>query len=61
MTNKELLYVDDALGHLTHFETLCDDYSKRMKDPSLKNFVKSLGKQTCEMKSRLLNTLGGNK
>ena len=39
MTGKELMYVDDALGHLTHFKTLCDDYTKKIKDPSLKAFV----------------------
>lgn len=60
MTGKELMYVDDALGHLTHFKTLCDDYAKRMKDPKLKTFVKDLSKQTETMKTRLMNTLGGS-
>ena len=60
MTGKELMYVDDALGHLTHFKTLCDDYTKKIKDPSLKAFVKDLSKQTETMKMRFMNILGGN-
>ena len=42
MTPKELLYIDDALGHA---EKVCGDYSSRITDPELKNFVQTLAQK----------------
>lgn len=45
MTSKELLYVEDALGHAEFFQTKCKETAKQLQDPELKSFVKQLGQQ----------------
>lgn len=42
MTEKELLYVEDALGHEQLFQTQCKDISSRIQDGELKNFAAQL-------------------
>lgn len=42
MTGKELLYVEDALGHIKHMKTICETYSRNLQDPNLKAFVETL-------------------
>lgn len=42
MTEKELLYVEDALGHEQHFQTQCRDIAGRIQDGELKNFALQL-------------------
>lgn len=59
MTNKELLYVDDALMQVDHFQLVCDEYQKKIKNEQLKSFVKDLSKKCCEMRGRLMSLLGG--
>lgn len=45
MTPKELLYIDDALGHTEALKKVCGDYSSRITDPELKNFVQTLAQK----------------
>lgn len=42
MTPKELLYIEDALGHEKQMKTLCSDLANQLQDAELKNFVSSL-------------------
>lgn len=42
MTPKELLYVEDALGHEQQMKKSCCDFSNQLQDPSLKSFVSGL-------------------
>ena len=42
MTSKELLYVEDALGHAKYFQTKCRETSAQIKDTELKNYVDQL-------------------
>lgn len=42
MSPKELLYVEDALGHEKQLKTLCSDFAAQLQDPELKNFVQDL-------------------
>ena len=42
MTPKELLYVEDALGHEQQMKKSCTDFSNQLQDPALKNFVSQL-------------------
>lgn len=42
MTEKELLYVEDALGHEQHFQTQCGDTANQIQDSELKNFTRGL-------------------
>lgn len=42
MTPKELLYIEDTLGHLKHMEIKCNDYASRIIDPELKAYVQQM-------------------
>lgn len=45
MTEKELLYVEDALGHEQHFQAECQNAANQLQDTDLKNFSRELEKQ----------------
>ncbi len=42
MTSKELLYVEDALGHEQYFQTQCCETINKLQDPELRSFVQQL-------------------
>ncbi len=42
MTSKELLYVEDALGHEKYFRTQCCETMNRLRDGELRSFVQQL-------------------
>lgn len=42
MTSKELLYVEDVLGHEKHFQAQCCQIANSISDPELKDFVRQL-------------------
>lgn len=42
MTPKELLYIEDALGHHQQMQTSMKDLSSQISDPELKTFVEGL-------------------
>lgn len=42
MTTKELLYVEDALGHEKYFQTKCNETINQIKDAELKNCVQQM-------------------
>ena len=39
MTPKELLYIEDALGHTRFLMTQCNEAVGKLQDPSLKSCV----------------------
>lgn len=39
MTSKDLLYVEDALGHEKFFKTQCQDVISKLETPQLKQCV----------------------
>lgn len=41
MTQKELLYLEDAIKHEQNLVEICDSTIKNLKDDELKNFIKS--------------------
>ena len=55
MTGKELLYVEDALGHIQHIKTICETYSRNLQDPNLKAFVETLRQRNQELETKFLN------
>lgn len=61
MTEKELLYMEDALGHLEHICTLCQTCIANLEDRNLISLVKSIEKKNKSVKTQLLATLGGCK
>ena len=42
MTNKELLYIEDALGHINFLSTSLKDASNKLLDVTLSNYMKEL-------------------
>ena len=42
MSPKELLYIEDALGHEKQMKDCCSDFASRLQDAELKNFVQDL-------------------
>ena len=45
MTPKELLYIEDALGHEKYFQTKCKETANQLQDGELKTCVEQLAKQ----------------
>ena len=42
MSPKELLYIEDVLGHEEQMKTACADLANQIQDAELKNFVQGL-------------------
>ena len=42
MSSKELLYIDDALGHAQFLSTQCQEAVNTLKDPDLKAHAQQL-------------------
>ncbi len=57
MTDKELLYVQDALGHEQYFQTQCRDASEKLCDGELKSFAQQLEQQHKTVFENLYNLL----
>lgn len=57
MSPKELLYLEDALGHVSQAKCLCDTYAGTLQNGKLKNLVKRLGKEQNDLLSKLYGNL----
>lgn len=57
MSEKELLYIDDALSHQKHLKTKCCDFSSQIQDPELKKFLKDLETRNQTIFSNLFQLL----
>ena len=45
MTEKELLYVEDALGHEQYFQTQCCEIAGQIQDRELKDLANEVEKK----------------
>ncbi len=45
MTTKELLYIEDALGHEKYFQTRCKEAAGQLQDTELKSQAEQLAKK----------------
>lgn len=45
MTSKELLYVEDALGHEKYFQSKCTETANQLQDADLKAYVQQMAKK----------------
>ena len=57
MTNKELLYVEDALGHINFLSTSLNDASNKLLDVPLSNYMKELKESQEKLFNTFLNLL----
>ena len=49
MTTKELLYVEDVLGHESYFQTQCQDTIGKLQDQELKACVQELSQKHAQL------------
>lgn len=45
MTTKELLYVEDALGHEKYFQSKCQEIARQIQDKDLKSCIEQMEKK----------------
>ncbi len=57
MTSKELLYVEDALGHEYFMKTCCSKTSNKLTDPTLSSYIGELEKNHTDLCNKFLNLL----
>ena len=57
MTSKELLYVEDALGHEQYFQTKCNEVISNIQDSELKNSVQTMAGKHQQIFQSFLNLL----
>lgn len=57
MTSKELLYVEDALGHEKFMKTCSCQTAEQLQDVTLSNYVKQLENIHTDLYNKFLNLL----
>ena len=57
MTSKELMYVEDALGHEKFMKTCSLQTSKQIQDPVLAEYISELERKHNETYNKFLNLL----
>jgi len=57
MTQKELLYLEDAIGHEQNIIAICKDTIERLQDENLKLFLESELDKHIGTKNELMNML----
>ncbi len=49
MTTKELLYIEDALGHEQFLQTKCKETAQQVQDPELRGFLEQMASKRQEL------------
>ena len=57
MSPKELLYIEDALGHEAQMKAACTDFQTQLQDTDLKNFVNQIYQKHTECFNRMYGLL----
>ena len=57
MTSKELLYVEDALGHENYMKICSKRTATQLIDPTLATYISELEKKHTELYNKFLNLL----
>lgn len=57
MTNKELMYVEDALGHECFMKTCSKNTSSQLNDTTLSSYIGELEQKHTELFDKFLNLL----
>ncbi len=58
MSPKELLYIEDTLGHEKQIKTTCQESARQLEDDSLKQFVETVGKKHSDCFTKFYGLLG---
>ena len=59
MSPKELLYIEDALGHEKQIKATCQDSAAKLEDKELASFASSLAQKHTECFNKFLGLVGG--
>lgn len=57
MTNKELMYVEDALGHEKFMKTCATNATSQLTDPKLSSYMNELVDKHQEIYTKFFNLL----
>ncbi len=57
MTSKELLYVEDALGHEKFMQSCSAKTANKLTDPTLSDYMKELEQTHTNLLNKFLNLL----
>ena len=57
MTQKELLYIEDAIGHECNIIAICEDIISKLENMDLVNFLETETKKHKSMKKKLMSML----
>ncbi len=57
MTTKELLYIEDALGHAQFCQSKCAQLAQQLSDGELKSLAQQLQQSHCQIYQSFLNLL----
>ncbi|MEG0741722.1 MAG: hypothetical protein RSB91_00560 [Clostridia bacterium] len=53
MSPKELMYIEDALGHEQFLQTQCQQAAQALQNAELKNYVNQLAQQHAQLFQKL--------
>ena len=59
MSPKELLYIEDALGHEKQIKATCQSSANQLEDEALASFVKSVGERHTACFNKFYGLVGG--
>ena len=59
MSPKELLYIDDVLGHETNMKAACTDFASKIQNAELKSFVSELAQKHTQCFNKFYGLLNG--
>ena len=59
MSPKELLYIEDALGHEKQIKTTCQDSMEKLQDKDLSNFVSTIAQRHTTCFNNFYTLIGG--
>ena len=59
MSPKELLYIEDTLGHEKQISSTCKESAKALEDAELRSFVMSIAKNQSDTFNKFYGLLGG--
>lgn len=57
MTQKELLYMEDAIGHCQNLETIFTNFASAIEDSELQKFLEKLAKKQKNQGEKLLKVM----
>ena len=60
MTQKELLYFEDAIGHDSHIISICKEMIKNLEDENLVSFMENELNEHTLIREKLMNLLEEN-